>query len=145
MYLALVAPLGIALSVWQANLSRDAPASHWIVALVAVSAVVAMILLGRGRQRERARDWAAGSAKTIRAWRALPRPVVLSAVVWSVLIAGVVSWDVVSFAVQSHALPTLSYYVGHVTRYRSGRGLFFALWLGCGSYLVGAWRRERAK
>jgi len=53
--------------------------------------------------------------------------------------------QVVSFAVQSHALPTLSYYVGHVTRYRIGRGLFFALWLGCGSYLVGAWRRERAK
>jgi hypothetical protein len=113
--------------------------------VVAVSAVIAMILLGRGRQRQETRAWAAGSAKTIRAWRTQSRPVVLSVLVWSVLIVGVVAWDVVSFAVQSHALPTLSYYIGHVTRYRVGRGLFFALWLGCGSYLVCAWRGERAK
>ncbi len=78
-----------------------------------------------------------------RTWRTQSRSAVVSAVVWAVLIGGVVAWDMVSFAFQSHALPTLSYFIGHVTRYAVGRGLLFAAWLGVGVYLVSARRAER--
>jgi hypothetical protein len=62
--------------------------------------------------------------------------------VWFIVITGIVGWDLVSFIFQSHALPTLSYFIGHVTRYKIGRGLFFALWLGVGAYLVAGYRAE---
>jgi hypothetical protein len=132
----------IALSTWQAWLSRDAPTAHWMVALLAVAGVVAAAVLGRGRQRLTTRTWVTGSVHAIWTWRRQPGPAVAGAVIWTILLAGVVGWDLVSFIYQSHLLPTLSYFIGRVTRYRVGRGLFFALWLFIGSYLVSAWRAE---
>jgi hypothetical protein len=67
---------------------------------------------------------------------------VVAAVVWSVLVAATVGWDLVSFVVQSHTLPTLSYFIGRVTRYRVGKGVVFALWLSLGGYLAAGWRTE---
>ena len=78
----------------------------------------------------------------MRSWRSQPVGAVISTLVWTVVIAGVVGWDLVSFIYQSPALPTLSYFIGHVTRYRVGRGLFFALWLVVGVFLVSGWRTE---
>jgi hypothetical protein len=64
-----------------------------------------------------------------------------SVVVWVVLIGGAVVWDMVSFAEQSHTFPTLSYYIGHITRYEAGRGALFALWLTAGAYFALGHRR----
>jgi len=58
------------------------------------------------------------------------------------LIVGVIGWDLTSFAFGSPLLPTLSTFVGHVTRYRIGRGLVFVSWLVVGSYLVAGERTE---
>jgi hypothetical protein len=133
----------VALSTWQAHLSRRSSGAHWSVALLGVAAVGAAIVLGRGRQRDTARRWAARNLAFVRTWRSQSRSAVVSALVWTVLIVGVVGWDLVSFLFQSHDLPTLSYFIGHVTRYPLGRGLLFALWLGIGAYLVSAQRVGR--
>ena len=80
--------------------------------------------------------------RTIRAWRSQPTSAIVSVLMWTIVIGGVIGWDLVSFAEQSHTLPTLSYFIGHVTRYRIGRGVVFALWLGVGAYIVAGYRAE---
>jgi hypothetical protein len=140
---ALLAAGVVAISIWQAHLSRNAAAAHWCVALLVLTAIGAAVVLGRGRQHDTTRRWVAGNLHFLRTWRAQSRPAVVSALVWTVLIVGVVAWDLVSFVFQSHALPTLSYFIGHVTRYPLGRGLLFATWLVVGAYLVSARRTER--
>jgi hypothetical protein len=140
---ALLAAGIVALSTWQANLARDSPGAHWSVALLVLAGIGAAIVLGRGRQDRTTRLWAAQNLHFIRAWRTQPRPMVASAICWIVLIGGVVGWDLASFLIQSHGFPTLSYFIGHMTRHPLGRGLLFALWLGVGAYLVSARRIQR--
>jgi hypothetical protein len=105
--------------------------------------VISAVVLGRRRQRRTTHDWTVDAARGVRTWRAQPRTVTLSVLIWIVLIVGVIGWDLTSFVAQSPRLPTLSFFVGHVTRSRIGRGLVFALWLGVGSYLASAWRIRR--
>jgi hypothetical protein len=140
---AVLAVVVLALSAWQAELSRHSSAAHWSVALLIVIGFGAALVLGRGRQSQTTRRWLAQNMHLVRTWRTRPRSAVVSALVWAVLIGGVVAWDLVSFVFQSHDLPTLSYFIGHVTRYAVGRGLLFAVWLGVGAYLVSARRTER--
>ena len=121
----------------------DSSGAHWSVALLVVTAFGAALVLGRGRQYETTRRWVARNVHFVRTWRTQSRRAVVSAPIWTVLIGGVVTWDLVSFVAQSHDLPTLSYFIGHVTRYAAGRGLLFAAWLGVGAYLVAAQRAER--
>jgi len=123
---------------WEGARSRDSAAAHDSVAAMVVAVAVAAVVLGRGRQRVGSADWLAA---------ARPRHVSRSryevgVAVWTVLLGAVVAWDLVSFIVQAHALPTLSYWIGHVIRYRLGRAVVFALWLGLGLYLAAGWRTE---
>jgi RsiW-degrading membrane proteinase PrsW (M82 family) len=129
----------LALSSWEALLTRDSPGAHWTVALLGIGAVVTMIVLGQHRQRRTARAWASRTVEVGLRWRA-PRALVVGALIWGLLIVGVIGWDLFSFVVQSSSFPTLSNFVGHVIRYRIGRGLLFAFWLVAGSYLVAGWR-----
>jgi len=62
-------------------------------------------------------------------------------VVWVLLVLAVIGWDLNSFAHQAHDLPTLSYLIGRVTRWRWGRGTFFAAWLALGVGLAAGRRR----
>jgi hypothetical protein len=138
--------IGIAaLSVWEGRLSRNSSGAHWSVALVVLAGLGAAIVLGHGRQHLTARQWVAQNLHFIGTWRSQPRRSVLSATAWAVLIAGLAGWDAVSFVFQSAKLPTLSYYIGHVTRYPLGRGLLFALWLAAGVYLVSARRAAKPR
>jgi hypothetical protein len=105
-------------------------------------AFVLALVLGRRRQRQTSRTWVAQSAHGVHTWRMQPRSMVVAVILWAALVAATVGWDLVSFIFQSHALPTLSYFIGQVTRYRIGRGLCFALWLGLGGYLVAGWRTK---
>jgi hypothetical protein len=134
-----------ALSVWQAGQSRHARTTHWAVALIVVAAVLTAAFIGRNRQRTRSGAWATDVVRGVRSWRQQPRATVISVVAWTTLVAAVVSWDLASFIAQSHTLPTLSYFIGHVTRYRVGRGVCFAVWLGVGAYLVAGWRRRNGR
>ena len=130
----------IALSTWQAGLSRDSLGAHRCVALLGLAAVAVMIVLGRGRQRQGARTWARTTARLIWKWRSQPKASVVSMLLWSVLTMGVIGWDLLSFAVQSPSFPTLSTLVGHLSRYPVGRGSLFAAWLAVGTCVVAAYR-----
>jgi hypothetical protein len=132
----------ISLCVWQAGLTRDAPGARWSVALLVVVALVTAIVLGRGRQRRSSGAWIAQSAHWIGHWRTQPRPLRIAVIVWTVLMVAVVGWDLLNFIVQSHALPTLSYFIGRVSRSRVGRGVLFAVWLVVGASLVAGGRAK---
>jgi hypothetical protein len=116
--------------------------AHWGVALVVLAAIATVVVLGRRRQRQTTRTWLTRALRTARARRSQPTSAIVSVVMWSIVIGGVIGWDLVSFVAQSHALPTLSYFIGHVTRYRIGRGLVFALWLVVGAWVVAGYRAE---
>lgn len=138
----MLAVAAISLCVWQAGLTRDSPGARWSVALLVGVALVMAIVLGRGRQRRTSGAWIAQSALWVQHWRTQPRSLRIAVIVWTVLVVAVVGWDLVNFIVQSHALPTLSYFIGRVSRYRAGRGLLFAVWLVIGACLVAGGRAK---
>jgi hypothetical protein len=115
------------------------------VALLVGVALVTAIVLGRGRQRRSSGAWIALSADWIQHWRTQPRSLRTVVIVWTALVVAVVGWDLVNFIVQSHALPTLSYFIGRLSRYQVGRGVLFALWLVIGAYLVAAGRATQGE
>jgi hypothetical protein len=127
-----------------AGRSRDDPGAGWAVAVLIGAAFGAAAILGQGRQLKSGPTWLTDNARSIRQWRRQPRAQLVAVVVWTTLVAAAVGWDLVSFIAQAHAFPTLSYYVGRVTRYPVGRGLCFALWLSLGAYLA-AGRRAGAR
>jgi hypothetical protein len=133
---------GIGISAWQGTLSRDARAAHSIVLLAMLAAVAAAIVAGRRRQRQTTPEWLASSARTMGSWSRNSTAWQVSVAIWAFLILGIVAWDAVSFAEQAHSFPTLSRYIGDVTRYQAGRGAFFALWLAIGAYLAVGGRRR---
>ena len=139
---ALLTVAAISLCVWQAGLTRDSPGARWSVALLVVVALVMAVVLGRGRQRRSSGAWIDQSAHWILHWRTQPRSLQVAVIVWTALVVAVVGWDLVNFIVQSHALPTLSYFIGRVSRYRVGRGALFAVWLVIGAYLVAGGRAK---
>jgi hypothetical protein len=112
------------------------------VEFVGFAAVVATVVLGWGRQRASNRMWALTTVRSAWKWRSQPAASVVSVLVWSILIAGVVGWDLCSFVVHSPSFPTLSTLVGHVTRHPVGRGLLFASWLALGWYVAVGGRAE---
>ena len=132
----------ISLCVWQAGLTRDSPGARWSVALLVGVALVMAIVLGRGRQRRSSGTWIAQSADWGQHWRTQPRSLRIAVIVWTALVVAVVGWDLVNFIVQSHTLPTLSYFIGRVSRYQVGRGVLFAVWLVIGAYLVAGGRAK---
>lgn len=144
---ALVATGGVVLAVWEGAQQRQTAAAHWSVGLVIGLGVVAAGLIGRRAQRERSPDWLHDAGRGLRSladgpsWQRRPTQM-FGVLVWVVLIASVVGWDLNSFAHQAHDLPTLSYYAGKITRYRWGRSAVFAGWLALGAYLVAGWRRR---
>ena len=144
----LVVVLGAAgLSAWEGTLQRTSVGARWSVGATIAAVLLAAVLWGRNRQQEGSGAWArhcAGalsSALTGRATGRATRAVVLGAAVWVALIAAAIGWDLYSFALQLHALPTLSRLFGDVTRHEWGRRAVFAGWLLLGGYLALGWRR----
>jgi hypothetical protein len=106
------------------------------VAVLIGAAFGAAAILGQGRQRQTGLTWVTDSARWVGQWRRQRSAQRLAVVVWTALIAAAVGWDLVSFIAQAHAYPTLSYFIGRVTRYPVGRGLCFGLWISLGAYLA---------
>jgi hypothetical protein len=129
---AVLVVVGLALSVWQGGLARTSDAAHWCVLGVIVVTFVAAVMWGHGRQTQTSRKWVVSTASDVASWRRQPPLAVISVVVWAVLLSATVAWDATSFAEQAHRFPTLSYFIGHVTRLDAGRAAFFALWLVLG-------------
>ncbi|MHB1582352.1 MAG: hypothetical protein ACYCU7_03430 [Acidimicrobiales bacterium] len=138
---------GAVLAVWEGGQARQTAAAHWSVAAVVMLGLVVAVVAGRRRQRQPSRPWLTDAASGVRSaagpegWRRRPG-YVAGVVAWVLLIAAVAGWDLNSFAHQAHDLPTLSYFVGKITRYRWGRSGVFAGWLAVGSYAAVGWRRR---
>jgi hypothetical protein len=128
----------------ESTLWRASAASRWSVAGAIAAVGVLAVIAGFGRQAQPSRAWVSAAVGAVSQWRRARRAEVVGVVVWVVLLGAVVAWDLASFLQQSHALPTLSYLFGQVTRWPWGRGLFFAGWLGLGLVLATAARRVRA-
>jgi hypothetical protein len=130
----------LALAGWQGTLSRQSRGAHLSVLLVVAVTVAVAVLVGRGRQRMDATAWV---RFTHDRWQSSDSVYRLGMVIWAVLLGSVVGWDLNSFVHQSHDLPTLSHYVGLVTRYDGGRAVLFAVWLAAGAFLAVARRVAR--
>jgi hypothetical protein len=140
---ALLVPLA-ALAAWEGMQVRQSPAAHWSVGLSIVAVVGGALVLGRGRQVERSATWCSAAVGAVAGWR---RTLLcaLGVAVWIVLLAAAVGWDLHSFMRQSHDLPTLSYEIGRVTRWRWGRAVVFAAWLAAGVGLAATCLVPRAR
>jgi hypothetical protein len=136
----LVADLcALAFVAWEGVQGRYSAASHaGILAAIAVVLLLGM-LTGRGRQRKRSGAWLGDAARAVRTMFAEGRvgtPGARGALVWVLLIAATIGWDMTSFVEQQHSLPTLSRLFGAVTDHDWGRALLFAAWLVLGLYLA---------
>jgi len=132
-----------ALAAWEGYQAEASTAAHWSVAATIIGVVVVTVAAGRARQRTRSSAWLAEAARSGARWRA--RPAYAAGVaLWALLLFAVVAWDLNSFAHQAHDLPTLSYYVGRVTRFTWGRELLFAAWLAAGVGIALGCRSGRA-
>jgi hypothetical protein len=101
---------------------------------------VLAVVFGRGRQRRASAPWARGFLDHEACATDFP---VAAVVIWVVVLSLIVAWDLTSFIAQSRELPTLSYFIGRVTRYRAGRAAFFLCWLLIGLGLALGSRRAR--
>lgn len=123
----------VAVSVWEGHLGRDSPGAHASVLVVAAAAALAAGWAGRGYQRRRSGPWLGA---TVRPWRRHDAVFAAGACAWGALFAAVVAWDLTCFVRQAHSTPTLSWVVGHLTRYWPGRALVFAVWVVAGAWLA---------
>lgn len=134
-----------ALSGWEATLSRYSTPAHWGVLAVIAAAVLGALVAGRRRQRMHTLDWVGVLGRALggpASWRQpWPAPLVAGAIIWTALAAAAIGWDLYSFLVQAHQLPTLSRLFGDVTDRAWGRGLVFAAWAALGCYLAVGWRQ----
>lgn len=140
----LVADLfALAFVAWEGVQGRYSAASHAGI-LAAIGVLLLLTLLGgRGRQRKASRAWAGDAARAVRTTLAGARTGTArawGALVWVLLIAATIGWDMTSFVEQQHDLPTLSRIFGAVTDHHWGRALLFAAWLVLGLYLALGWR-----
>jgi hypothetical protein len=129
-----------ALAAWQGTLNRDAAAGHWIVLGLIGSTLLSALALGRGRQHQSTGDWVRRGMLAARSDGVCPPTQIAGMAVWLFLLTAIVAWDLVSFIAQTHALPTLSYYIGQVTRHEVGGGALFGVWIAEGAYLALGWR-----
>jgi hypothetical protein len=133
-----LAAAGLAFAVWEGGQRWPSVAAHWSVGLAIGGVVVAAVLAGRGRQPAPSGPWLRTSLDSV---RRAPTPWRVGAVIWVILIGATIAWDLTSFIVQSHQLPTFSYLVGRLTRFDAGRVIVFGAWLTLGGYLALGRRR----
>jgi hypothetical protein len=133
---------GAAFSWWEGGLHQYSVAAHWGIAAAIALVLVAAVVFGAGRQAVPAGQWVKGPLGVRRHLAEAPQ-LTVAVVIWLVLFAAVIGWDLNSFVHQSHDLPTLSRIFGTVTATRVGRAVVVALWLALGTTLAVGWRRPR--
>jgi hypothetical protein len=135
----------VALVIWEGTLGRNSSAAHWSVGIVIGLVLAGAVVAGRGRQRTGTRRWAGDAVRVaegvLTGRDRRPMAQVVGTVVWVVLIAATIGWDMYSFFHQAHDLPTLSRLFGDVTDHVWGRIVVFGGWLALGGYLAAGWRK----
>jgi hypothetical protein len=124
-------------------LRRDAPQVRPLLYCCVAAILVACVVAGRGRQRQRSATWLESSARA--ATTALRHGrVSLGVLAWVALVLAAVASDLTFLLLHSPDAPTLSRLIGAVTALPAGRGLLFAAWLGAGSWIALGWRQSRS-
>lgn len=130
-----------ALSWWEGGEHYGTTDSRIGVLVVTGVALVACLALGVRRQRRTTRQalrhlghWHARLRRRAPAYR-------IGAYIWLALVGAVVVWDLASFLAAMHAMPTLSYFSGRVTRFHVGKSVEFLAWCLAGAYIAAGWRR----
>ena len=129
---------GLAMAGWEGDQPWPTAAAHWGIAAAIVLTALAALALGRGRQHLATGAWLRSSLSGVRSSPALFQ---WGVVVWIVLLAAAIGWDLTSFLAQSHQLPTFSSLTGRVTQHPAGRAVLVGLWLALGGYLALGRRR----
>lgn len=139
---AITLALGVALGATAVVVAepRAGTAARSVVVAVGALALVAMLVLGRGRQRRRSSDWLASSGRAVRGWRRRSRPQVLAVAAWVAVVVAIAAFDGASFSLASPRYPTLSHYIGLVTAKPWSRALVFLAYLAWGAWIVAGWR-----
>lgn len=136
---------GAVLAGYQGGWLRSSPDAHdSVLAVIGAMALLALVA-GRRAQRAPSAQWLAGAGRAVRSWRTVPRGQLLGVAGWALLLGAFVGWDLLSFARQAHDLPTLSYMIGRLTRFRWGRAAVFFAWLLVGGYLATGGRRPEGR
>jgi hypothetical protein len=134
----------VALSWWQGSQRAQTALAQASVAGSIAAIVLSAVILGAGRQRQRSRAWLTQNVRTVSHRQTWIWPDTASVIVWILLLAAVLGWDLASFLRQSPELPTLSYLTGRMTRFHVGRSGLYLAWLLAGLWLALAQRRRRA-
>ena len=131
----------VVLGWWEGGYRWSASGAHWSVATIIAVTVLTAVVLARVRWRqggETSTAWLAGAYRGVASWLRRPSWYGLGVIVWVLIAVVVAGWDLHSFLREVHQLPTLSYLIGRVTRFRVGRMGFFLAWLVAGWYVVAA-------
>lgn len=131
-----LAVLGLLFAWWEGSHPWPSGAAHLSI-IAAIGVIFALAIMeGRHRQRLSNRAWLS------RIWAGIRRPTqrswcfLFGAVVWVILVLAVAGWDFRSFLLEVPSLPTLSYLIGRVSRFATGRSLLVAAWLALGVFFV---------
>jgi hypothetical protein len=141
--LGVVATAGLVFAWWEGSYSWPSIEAHIGIAAAIVAVFALAGCSGKHRQRMQSGPWIR------RIWDGLtglvqrPTPLAWGALVWMALALAIASWDIRSFLLQVHYLPTLSHLIGRVTRFVIGRSLLVALWLALGVYFAVGHRVNR--
>ena len=139
-----LAVIGLAALTWWEGAQRAQTTSAQVSVATSIAAIsLGGLILGAGRQRQRSRAWLAGNVRTVSDRESWTWPGTASVIVWILLLAAILGWDLASFLRRSPELPTLSYLTGRVTRFHVGRSGLYLAWLAAGLWLALAHRRRR--
>lgn len=138
----------VAFAAWEGTQSRRATDAQWSVLGAIACALVVAAVAGRHRQRKSSISWARDGLGAIgddlRGPSTRGAPMLAGIGIWAALIVATISWDLYSFSLEVHSLPTLSRLFGDVTAHDWGRALVFAGWLALGACLTFGWRKGRS-
>ena len=139
-----VTVIGLAALTWWEGAQRAQTTSARVSVAASIAAIaVSGLILGAGRQRQRSGAWLAQNVRTVADRESWTWVGTASVMVWILLLAAILGWDLASFLRRSPELPTLSYLAGRVTRFHVGRSGLYLAWLVVGLWLAWAHRRRR--
>ncbi|MHB8188963.1 MAG: hypothetical protein ACYDHP_00760 [Ferrimicrobium sp.] len=121
---------------WEGDQPWQSVAAHVSILMTIAVLLVAALVFGRGHQQLTNRQWLTSALRGIDNFLRRPRLYGVCVLIWLLLIVAVIGWDLHSFLLETHSLPTLSYLVGRITHSPIGRSIVVALWLAGGCYLV---------
>ncbi|MCL4434319.1 MAG: hypothetical protein M1399_06060 [Actinobacteria bacterium] len=134
--LLLLGASSVAFAAWEGGKPYTTTDAHVSVAVVIAVVVLVALYSGRHRQEMKSLAWLKGMGRSIRRYLSNPDVQGTGALVWLVFFMAYFGWDLNSFLHQQRDLPTLSYLIGRVTRYYTGRSVLVAGWLLGGWYLA---------